>query len=267
MSYDLKVRGIKDFRRNVDRLKTQVRDPLEGSVGSNTVFRARYYPISSDPTPVVYTSGSLSADLYTLDRDSGTVVFDNAPAAQPTMTYKWSNMTDSEVVDVLVNAFDEMESRWPRRFKLVDSDGSAVLYPEDATEVNVVDSSGNDPTCGSDTFSTSSVERAFLMACARYRYLAEKMDQAAERDFMYREDRGITVDKREVPKNLDLALKKADGDVQRALRSAQVGYFATGAGLGVALKQPGTKDYFTDYEWQTDSRDQDYRSTYAGTGR
>jgi len=264
--YDLKSRGVKDFRLAVDRLKYAVRDPLEGSVGTNTVFRARFYPISSTPTPVIYsTSGSVDPSGYELDTETGTVVFDSAPTAQPTMTYKWSNMTDTEVVDILVLAFQDMESRWPRKFKLVDSDSSEVLYPSEATEVNVVDTDGNDPTCGTATFSTSTVERDMLMKCARYSNLAAKMDMAAEQYFMFREDRGVTVDKTKIPANLDLALKRADADVKRAVRAAQSKYYTSGAHLGEAQKSPGTQDYFTDYEWQTGSRDDDYRTTYAGS--
>ena len=263
--YDIKSRGVKDFRRTVDRLISAVRDPLEGSVGTNKVFRARFYPISSTPTPIVYTSGSLDPSLYDLDTETGVVVFDSAPASQPTMTYKWSNMTDSQVVDILFAAFYEMEGRWPRRWQLVDSGGSEVLYPDEASEVYIADNDGNDPTCGSDTFSTSAVERAFFMACARYINIATKMDEAAERDFMFREDRGVTVDKRARTSNLDIALKRADNDVRRAMMAARAKYYTDGAHLGAGLKQPGTQDYFTDYEWQTDSRDDDYRGTYAGS--
>ena len=266
MAYDLKTRGVQDFRRFGDRLQTAVRDPLEGAVGtSNTVFRARFYPISSDPTPIVYTSGSLPVSGYSLDRDSGVVAFTTPPTVQPTMTYKWSNLTDSQVVDILADAVDEMEGRWPRRFRLVDSTGSAVIYPDEADEANVVNADGNDPTCGLDTFSTSTAEHGFLMACARYRYLANRLEDAAGSDFMFREDRGITVDKRSVPQNLALALKQADNRATRAMRAAMAKYYTTGAHLGAAFKQPGTKDYFTDHEWQTDSRDEDYRDTYAGT--
>jgi hypothetical protein len=267
VAYDLKTRGVQDFRRFGDRLQAAVRDPLEGAIGtSNTVFRARFYPISSDPTPIVYTSGSLPATLYTLDRDSGVVIFDSPPTAQPTMTYKWSRLTDTEVVNILADAVDEMEGRWPRRWHLADSDGSTVIYPEDATEANIVNSDGNDPTCGADTFSTSTAEHNFLMACARYRYLANRLEDAAGSDFMFREDRGITVDKRSVPQNLALALDQADNRATRAMRAAMAKYYTGGEHLGAAFRQPGTKDYFTDHEWQTDSRDEDYRTIYAGTG-
>lgn len=266
MAYDLKTRGVQDFRRFGDRLQAAVRDPLEGAVGtSNTIFRARFYPISSDPTPVVYTSGSLPVSGYSLDRDSGVVSFTTPPTVQPTMTYKWSNLTDSQVVDILADAVDEMEGRWPRRFHLVDSTGSAVIYPDESDEANVVDADGNDPTCGLDTFSTSTAEHNFLMACARYRYLANRLEDAAGSDFMFREDRGITVDKRSVPQNLALALGQADNRATRAMRAAMAKFYTTGAHLGTAFKQPGTKDYFTDHEWQTDSRDEDYRGSYAGT--
>lgn len=265
MTYDLKTRGVKDFRLTVDRLAKQVRDPLEGVVGANTVFRARFYPVSSTPVPVVYTSGSVAATEYELDYETGSVVFNSAPAVQPTMTFSWSNMTDDRVVDILAAAFAEMEGRWPRRWKLVDSTGAEVLYPSESDEANVVNAAGIDPPCGSDTFSTSVAERNLLMACARYTHLASKLDEAAERHFMFREDRGVTVDKTRVPANLDLALKRADSDVKQALRSAQVKYYTDGRHLGTALRQPGTIDYFSDYEWQTDARDDDNRTTYAGT--
>jgi hypothetical protein len=182
------------------------------------------------------------------------------------MTYKWSNMTDDTVVNLLASGVEEMESRWPRRFKMVDSDGTTVIYPEDATEINVVDSGGSDPTCGNDTFSTSLAEIRFLMACANYAWLSETMGRSAVGDFMYREDRGITVDKRRVPLNIGIALENADKAVKATMRGAQAKYYTDGSHLGEAQLSPHTKDYFANFEWQTDSRDEDYRTTYAGTG-
>lgn len=265
--YDLKSRGVKDYRLSMDRLNRRLRDPLEGTVGTNTVFRTRFKPVSSSPAPTVYTSGSVDSSEYELDAETGTVVFDSAPSVQPTMTYYWSNLTDTEVAELLFMGFHEMESRWPRRWKVVDSDGATeVMYPSEATEMNIVNQSNADPTCGSDTFSTSAAERKFLLECARYASLASKLGEAAQHNFMYREDRGITVDKRSVPGNIDIALKMADKGAERAMRSAQAKYYTDGAHLGEAQKQPGTKDYFTNFEWQTDSRDDDYRETYAGTG-
>ena len=105
----------------------------------------------------------MDPSTYDLDEDTGTVVFDSAPAVQPTMTYYWSHMTKSEVVGILFAGFHEMEGRWPRRFKLVDSEGAEVLYPDDADNIYVVNQAGTDPVCGSDTFSTSAAERFLLL--------------------------------------------------------------------------------------------------------
>ena len=262
--YDLVTRGLKDFRIRIDRLHKATRDPLEGIVGDGVVFRTRYKPVSSAPAPVLFTSGSIGDDMYSLDLDTGTVVFDNAPTVQPTATYYWSNVTDDEVVETLFAGFHEMESRWPRRFKLVDSEGVEVLYPAEEENIYVVDQNGNDPTCGDDTFSTSAAERSLLLACSRYAYLAGKLDDAAEHMFRFREDRGLTVDKQRVPANIDLALTRAESQVKSALRGAQAVYYTSGEHLGTVILQPGTQEYFADHEWQTDSREEDYRSTYAG---
>jgi hypothetical protein len=202
--------------------------------------------------------------LYDLDAETGTVVFDTPPSSQPTATYSWSNLTDSDVAEVLFAAFHHMEGRWSRRFKLVDNGGSEVLYPADASVMNVVDQDGVDPTCGSDTFSTSAAERNLLMACARYAYLSELLAAEVNEAMMFREDRGLTVDRRRVPENIDLALQRADNDVTRSMRMAQAKYYTGGDHLGTAILQPGTQEYFADLEWQTDSRDEDYRGTYAG---
>ena len=260
MSYDLVTRGMKDFRTRLDRLQRQVRDPLEGMVGgNNTVFRTRHRPVSSVPTPVLFTSASIDPSAYDLDTDTGTVVFGSPPTSQPSMTYSWSNLTDTRVVETMFTGFHEMESRWPRRFKLIDGEGTEVLYPSEETEIYVVDQNGVDPPCGSDTFSTSAAERNLFLACARYSYLSGLIGDEADKAIMFREDRGLTVDRRFVPENIDKALLKADGDVDRALRSAQAQFYTRGEHLGTALKQPGTRDYFSDYEWQEDSRSQDYR--------
>lgn len=265
MAYDLAVRGKQDFRLRIDRMHSVVRDPLEGVVGVGTVFRTRFRPVSTTPAPVVYTSGSMDTDLYELDAESGTVVFDTTPETQPSMTYHWSNMTDDEVVGVMFDGFHEMEGRWPRRFKLVDDGGDEVLYPDEASNIYVVDQSGNDPVCGNDTFSTSAAERNLLLVCARYMHLARRLDETAEHMFMFREDRGLTVDQRTIPQNLDLALKNAESQVQNAIRAAQAQYFTSGEHMGSAILDVHTADYFSDYEWQTRSRDDDYRATYAGT--
>ena len=262
--YDLAARGVQDFRLRIDRLNKAVRDPLEGVVGAGTVYRSRFAPVSETPTPVLYTSGSMDPSTYDLDEDTGTVVFDSAPAVQPTMTYYWSHMTKSEVVGILFAGFHEMEGRWPRRFKLVDSEGAEVLYPDDADNIYVVNQAGTDPVCGSDTFSTSAAERFLLLSCARYTHVGRKLDYMAEHAFAFREDRGLSVDKKSVPPNLDLALKNADNQVKQALRAAQAQYYS-GEQYGMAVLDPHTIDYFTDDEWQTDSRDEDYRATYAGT--
>ncbi|NIQ88598.1 MAG: hypothetical protein GWN93_05780 [Deltaproteobacteria bacterium] len=262
--YNLADRGVKDFRIRIDKLNRAMRDPLEGVVGDGTVFRMRYRPVAETPTPILYTSGSLGDDMYELDAESGTVVFNSAPSVQPTATYYWSNMTDDTVREVLFAGFHEMEGRWPRRFKLVDGSGNEILYPADEDTINVVDQNGVDPPCGDDTFSTSAVERNLLLVCARYAYLSQRLDHTSEHYFRFREDRGLTVDKQRIPDNIGTALIQAETQMKAAIRSAQAKYFTSGENLGTALKQPGTIDYFEGYEWQTDSRDDDYRTTYAG---
>lgn len=262
--YDLVARGAKDFRIRIDRLHRVVRDPLEGIVGTGVVFRTRFRPVSSTPTPIIYTSSLVDAADYELDNETGTVVFDAAPTVQPTATYHWSNMTDTDVVETLFAGFHEMEGRWPRRFKLVDGAGAEVLYPSEASVIYVASQTGVDPPCGVDTFSTSAAERQLLLSCARYAHIASRLDDMAERAFMFREDRGLTVDKKVIPQNLDLALKNAESQVKTAIRGAQAKYYTSGEHLGGAHLQPGTVDYFEDYEWQTRSRDDDYRETYAG---
>ena len=88
--YDLKAGGVADLSRSVlFRSRTIKRDGLSGLVdGSNKVFRTTYYPLLSSVDIIIYTSGSVvSADDYSVDYDTGAVIFDTAPAVQPEADY------------------------------------------------------------------------------------------------------------------------------------------------------------------------------------
>jgi len=254
--YDLKVDGVRDFRLYVSRPRVVVREPLSGYVGVDTTYRSRYRPWLRDPAPSIFIgSTEAGSDTYHVDLESGTVEFTTVPDQQPSASYHWSDVGDDEAIGVLISAFREMESRWPRGFRLFNGSGLDMFYDDGSSPLYVADWDGNDPACGRYSFSTSPVEREYLMSCAKYVVIANALQEAAQHSFAYREsDRGITVDKTNVPRNIESALKVLDGEVYRKMRVAQSVYYSSGQHLGRAMIQPATEDYLDNYAWQPTRR-------------
>ena len=261
MAYDLTVNGIVDFSRFGRVLSQQriSRDPLSGVVdGDNLAFHTNYYPVVTLGSFAVY-DGLLSVS-GTADYDIGEIVLDSAPAAQPTANYTFCPYTSTQILQFLMSGFDEMETRFTRGWKL--DDGVGGLPSESSANIYLYNSSGADPTVGSDgtLFSRSRVNVGFYMLCCEYRLYLSQMGYHATTDYTWRESsRGMTVDKSKMPPNIDLLLERLDKRLKGALEQVEEVLY-NGEQYGGFIGNPVTLDYATNFEWQTGSKDSDYRS-------
>ena len=255
--YDLYVDGLRDFQRSL--LFRKVRRVREGMVGltsgANAVFHTVYMPLLSAATTQIYTSGSLiSSGSYTLDLEAGCVIFNTAPSAnvQPEATYYQVDLSESQLKDLLFRAFEEMEARWPRGYRR--SSSSSVYTEAVGTETHVYVLAGatvTDPVVGSTTFGASPVQHAFLVACAEYLLAVAQANYAAPNEFSWREDRGMAVDRRGIPRALEEAVARQDKRLAAMVRSAQEEHYGSLA-PGAYIGNSSSEDYDDNYDWLTD---------------
>ena len=272
--YNLSNEGVRELSRSgLFRKEKVVREPLDGIPdGSNLVFRTSFKPIDSSEDVTVYSAvsgGSISSGCYTVDYDTGTVIFTSnaAPTSQPAIDYHWINITNREMKQVLIDGFDTMEAIWPRGWQL--SAGSTTYSPadEDSTDIFVVSGENvNDPSCGDTVFSKSRVNRALYQCCCRLAYLNARLITAAEDDIDYREDRGITVTRSKRTPNLERAFNAEMKKMLRYLWQAWQKYYDEDDLYGRYYSSPATEDYLASYEWQYYSKLQDLRTTYKYRG-
>ncbi len=258
--FDLATSGFTAFAR-FGRVLSQrkiAKDPLAGLAdGKNVTFFTNYSPILTSGSLGVYVEGVLQGG--SADYDTGEVTLDYAPLTQPLATYTFTPYTATQVLQFLIWGFDEMEMRWLRNWKLVDANGSTA--DEASTNLYVADSAGVDPTCGTLFFSQSRVQVAFLMLCTEYRYYLTQQGEASINDFLFREGvRGMTVDKTDRSLNLGRVITNLEERLKLAMERAMEQYYPGGEQYGGYASNPVTLDYATGYEWQSASKDADYRS-------
>jgi len=264
--YDLRVDGLRDLSRWILFTRKITYDPTSGVLnGANTVFRTTYYPIMSSGSLLMHdSSGSPITDTHTVDYETGTVVFDSAPSAQPLATYTYSSLSDDERVDVLMKGFDEMQSRWDRPFYLSSNSASYVAAAGSESHIYVItkDSAGtvSDPVCGGSTFSAERAQVAFYLLCAEYTYLSTMADRMAPTAISFREERGASVSQVSIPRNLEAALKRVEQRLKDAMEIAQ-GQYGDTSGWGGYVAPVMTPVYESEYLWQQDARNEDRRTS------
>lgn len=260
-SYNLAVQGYVGFTRVSLSLAQRriARDPLSGPVNSsNRVFYTNFAPLlSSGSNPLrVYSGGSTVTG--SADYDTGEITLDAVPTSQPLATYTYSPYTGAQIMRFLINGFAEMEGRWRQGYQLLDSLG--VLADENSDALFVCNQHGEEPVCGSLTFSTSIAQQALLMACADYAYNLAVMGEAARTDHMLKEgNRGMMIDKTRRPGNIELLMKRLDDQINGLLYSAQAETLG-GSIYGAFIASPLTLDYLKTLEWQTSSKEGNTRS-------
>jgi hypothetical protein len=260
-SYDLAIQGFLAFTRvslSIAQRK-MARDPLSGLVnGSNKVFYTTLFPLlSSGSTPLIVYDG-VNSVVGAADFDTGEITLNNVPTNQPLATYTFTPYTGQQVIRFLVSGLDEMESRWPRGYTLVDALGNPAN--ETSAQLLISDGQGQDPQItGNLTFSQSRVQPALLIACADYAYNVSVLGEAARTDHLVREGiRGMTIDKSKRPANMEVALERLNAKVEDILFSAQREQMGSAA-YGGFIASPLTLDYIYNMEWQTSSKMLDTR--------
>jgi len=268
--YDLAVDGVRELSRcGLFRKAKVVREPLDGIPdGSNLVFRTQYYPLTETEDAIIYNTvsgGSVSSGSYTLDYDTGTVLFtDNAaPSSQPAISYHWANLTTREFKQILLDGFDTMEAIFPRGWRVSSGSVTYAAATEDDTNIFVVSAdSVADPVCGDYTFSVSKTQLAFYQCCCRIAYLDTRMISSAEDDVDYREDRGISVTRTRRTPNLERAFDKEWQKMLRYLEGVYTEHYSASDRYGQYYSSPATESYLQVHEWQYWSKMQDLRTTY-----
>lgn len=263
--FDLAVEGVRNLSRaGLFRRHKVIRESLCGIAdGSNTVFRTAYSPLVEAEGVTVYLSGgSYSSGSYMVDYDTGTVIFNSAPTAQPQIDYYHANLTTREFKQILLDGFDLMEMFWRRGLRV--SSGSTTFREgtEDDDHLYVVDSAMADPVCGDTTFSQSRAQIALLRVCALVAYLDNLLMSAADEDIDVREDRGLTIKRSHRAQNIERALNAKLTELARALETAQAEVYTDGSQWGSYIKSPATQGYLSAYEWQEYSKQNDLRGLY-----
>lgn len=267
--YDLKVGGVADLSRSaLFRTRTVKRDGLSGLVdSSNKVFRTTYYPLLSSGSITLYTSGSVvSPSGYTVDYETGAVVFETAPAVQPEADYIYTQLSESQFIDILIAGLDEMEGRWNRALVLSSNAVTYVVATRDSTHIYVglraADDAMSDPTFRGTTFSNSRTQIRLFIACCEYVLLQMRAEDAAPSLFTFREGTGgLMVDKSRIPANIERALERKEKQLSRLMEIAQGEYYEAGEPWGGYVAPVVTEEYEEVYDWQEEARDQDRRSS------
>lgn len=265
--YDLRVHGLRDLgRRTLFQTRKINRDALSGVLdGTNTVFRSTFYPMASSGSIYLYdSSGSTITQSKTVDYDTGTVVFTAAPTVQRLASYTYRSMTDDELVDVLMQGFDEMQTRWNRPLYLSSTTPAYAAAVGTESHIYVVTKVANvvsDPVCGSSTFSAQRVQVGFYILCCEYVALQNKANSLVQTAFRFREALGPSVDQSMMPRNLEGALERLNDRLDMAREIAWAQYYREGEPWGGYTAPVITQVYDSTYLWQDEARDQDRTSS------
>jgi len=266
--YDLTVDGVRDLSRSgLFALQAEYREPLDGIPdGSNLLFRTQYRPVLSSEDVTVYLSmsgGSVSSGSYTVDYDSGSVLYNTAPTQQPAISYTWANQTLRQFKQILMDGFTTMELLVQRGWRLSSSFVTYSAADEDDTNIYVVGSSDlSDPETGDATFSTSKTQIGFFQCCCRLAYLNHRLLRAAEDDIDYREDRGISVTRTRRTPNLEAAFQVEWQKMTKYLEAVWEEIYDDADVYGDYIEPPATEFYLSDYQWQEASKLLNLRELY-----
>lgn len=268
--YNIATDGVRELSRcGLFRKAKVVREPLDGIPdSSNLVFRTQYKPLTETEDVTVFdvvSGGSTSSGSYTVDYDTGTVLFtDNAaPSSQPAISYHWANQTTREFKQILLDGFDTMEAIFSRGWRVSSGSVTYAAATEDDDNIFVVSGdSVADPTGGDTTFSTSRTQLAFYQCCCRIAYLDTRMISSAEDDIDYREDRGISVTRTKRTPNLERAFDKEWQKMLRYLEGVYTEYYTASDRYGQYFSSPATESYLSLMEWQEESKFLDLRALY-----
>jgi hypothetical protein len=145
------------------------------------------YPCST--TIAIYLGTSLLAGTaYTLDTNTGRVTFLSAPTVQPIADYTAIQIPTQQIVNYCWAGFMIAQSLYSRNFVLSKSETAYAPAAPTDTKILVCQgpvSTGEvpvDPLCGTQRFSVSILQKAFLDHCSEYAYLDSMSVEAALSD-------------------------------------------------------------------------------------
>ncbi len=263
--YNLSIEGVRELSRSgLFRKAKVVREPLDGIPdSSNLVFRTQYKPLTETEDVTIFNTvsgGSVSSGSYTVDYDTGTVLFtDNAaPASQPATSYHWANLTTREFKQILLDGFDTMEAIFPRGWRVSSGSVTYTAATEDDTDIFIV--AGN--SVADPGFAARHTQLAVYQCCCRIAYLDTRMISSAEDDIDYREDRGISVVRTKRTPNLERAFDKEWLKLLRYLEGVYDEHYPASDRYGQYFSSPATEDYLENWEWQYSSKRRNLRATY-----
>lgn len=249
--FDLGVEGVTRLRRLAPFSEKSIAwEPLAGLVdGTNTYFRVRRDPVKASSL-TVYESGGSTPYTFT---QPDLVTMTSAPTAQPYGNYVHQPLTDRQAKQLLMDGIMELEMRWARGLRLSSSTSSYVVATEDDTNIYVV---GADTlTDPSDTVNLSDREaqKGIIVQCAYYVYRFAELLIAARTAVSVRGTAGgMTLDRKAIPQFLIMSLQKLDERIATQIHAAMVEWTG-GASLGGVFKEPHSRDYWDNYEWQSAS--------------
>jgi len=258
--FDLAVEGIARLRRMTPFGEEPIAyEPLSGLVnGSNTRFRTRKGPVKPNSLTAYISGGSVPVTLT----DPDVVTFNTAPVAQPYASYVHQPLSDLRAKQLLMDGVTELEIRWPRGWRLSSSSVAYVAAAEADTNIFVLDDDTvADPSNAVD-LSTSENQKALVVSCALFVYrMAQGWRMAMAAVSLRGTAGGITVDRRSIPQAMEKMLERSDARLKRQIVSAATEW-TNGASLGGAIMPIHTRDYMQQYEWQSSSTLQGWRTTY-----
>jgi hypothetical protein len=209
------------------------------------------------------SGGSTSSGSYTVDFDSGSVLYNIAPSTQPAISYTWANQTLRQFIQILMDGFTTMELLLHRGWRLSSSFATYSAADEDDTNIYVVGASDlSDPDTGDATFSTSKTQVGFFQCCCRLAYLNHRLLRAAEDDIDYREDRGISVTRTKRAPNLETAFQVEWQKMTKYLEAVWEEIYDDADVYGDYIEPPATEFYLSDYQWQEASKLLNLRELY-----
>jgi hypothetical protein len=259
--YDLAVDGVNGFlARRPGLQRFMRRQPLAGLVdGTTTVFLLPMYPCKLDLSIYLETT-PVTSNEYVFYADTGTVMFYTAPTSQPVADYTAIGLTTAQIVLYLWAGFDLMEALWSRQYALSSSDTAYAMASPSDSHIYIcqgpagVGSTPTDPVVGTQTFSTSRIQRAWLERCAEFAYLDSMVSEAALSDVNVRERVGgvaISTDHRSA--NILRARDAMWREVIASMYAALDEQYPDGRHYGGAVGQLHTDYYATHWNWQSNN--------------
>jgi hypothetical protein len=259
--FDLAVEGLARLRRTHPFGETPIAsEPMAGLVdGVNTLFRTRKGPVKTNSI-TVYVSGVVAPGTFV---PPDIMDMTTAPVAQPYATYTHQPLSDLQAKQLLMDGITELESRWPRAWRMSSSTVTFTAATEADANIYVV--SGDSMADPSDevALSTSENQRGLVVACATYVYrMAQAFAASLAAVSIRGTGGGMTLDRKAIPSAMMGMLAMYDKRLRTATIQAMMEWTG-GASLGGGISAIATRDYMQQYEWQTSSKLYNWYDTYS----